>query len=157
MDRSSEITKKFTRYILLVLRPLSHEPNVTGENINNDLLIFCDWQNNGSNLHPDFERKSQEDIFHVILNKLKITRRYLSRDFEQTEHPFVFSVILKLWKSLYEKNIGFYLKIFKIALEKKFSKANKVFHWSVNCIAVYIIRSLRTFKFLVYFFLVFNL
>ena len=145
MDRSSEITKKFTRYdILLLLRPLSHEPNVT-------------WQNNGSNLHPNFERKSQEDIFHVILNKLKITRRYLSRDFEQTEHPFVFSVILKLWKSLYEKNIGFYLKIFKIALEKKFSKANKVFHWSVNCIAVYIIRSLRTFKFLVYFFLVFNL
>ena len=64
----------------------------------------------------------------MILNKLKITRRYLSRDFEQTEHLFVFSVILKLWKSLYEKNIGFYLKIFKVALEKKFSKANKVFH-----------------------------
>ena len=64
----------------------------------------------------------------MILNKLKITRRYLSRDFEQTEHLFVVSVILKLWKSLYEKNIGFYLKIFKVALEKKFSKANKVFH-----------------------------
>ena len=64
----------------------------------------------------------------MILNKLKITRRYLSRDFEQTEHLFVFSVILKLWKSLYEKNIGFCLKIFKVALEKKFSKANKVFH-----------------------------
>ena len=74
MDRSSEITKKFTRYdILFLLRPLSHEPNVT-------------WQNNGSNLHPNFERKSQEDIFHVILNKLKIIRRYLSRDFEQTEN-----------------------------------------------------------------------
>ena len=82
--------RNFTRYnILTLLHPLAHEPNVTGENVNNDLLKFCDWQNNGSNLDPDFERKRQEDVFPVILNKL-------------------FSIILHLWKSLYEKNIGFY-------------------------------------------------
>ena len=38
---------------------LQNEPNVTGENINNDLLKFSD---------PDFETKSQEDVFPVILN-----------------------------------------------------------------------------------------
>ena len=54
---------------------LQNDPNVTGENINNDLLKFSDWRNSGSNLDPDFETKSQEVIFPIILNKLN-THKY---------------------------------------------------------------------------------